>query len=314
MGLISRLFLIYVIPLRLLIELFWAFIWSPKAKPDQTTSTANGKHAQENGDHQVDSDHLSGEKVAELNLAMDKWWGPTTPLAGLKAMNHVRVPIVIQAYQKDVLLREFDPSILKTASPLLGAKICDVGCGGGFLTEALQESGADVTGIDDNEIDVLSAQQHWKEKPGVDSKGPDYYWATVESFADRHAGEFDVVICSELLEHRDNPMTYLEQVLKLVRPGGAVVVTTNNRTLSALLFAIIWLEHIVAIIPVKTHHLYQFIKPKEIDAVFRRNGLKTTETIGYLPIGLTARLTWRLQWFLTSFTGVWYAQVASKPV
>jgi len=190
-----------------------------------------------------------------------------------------------------------------------------VGCGGGFLTEALSEAGADVVGIDDNEIDVLAAQTHWKEKPGVDlTAGPEYYWATVESFVQRHAGEYDVVICSELLEHIDNPMPYLIQVLKLVREGGAIVITTNNRTLSALLFALIWLEQIVAIIPLNTHHLYKFITPNEIDTVFRRNGFKTTDVIGYLPIGLTARLTWRLQWFLTSFTGVWYAQVAKKPL
>ncbi|OWA55666.1 hypothetical protein BV898_20054, partial [Hypsibius exemplaris] len=93
---------------------------------------------------------------------------------------------------------------------------------------------------------------------------------------------------------------------------GVVVITTNNRTLSALAFAIAWLEHVVAIIPVNTHHLHQFIKPEEIDSVFRSNGFVMKDLIGYLPIGLTARLTWRLQWFLTSFTGVWYAQVAKK--
>ena len=93
-----------------------------------------------------------------------------------------------------------------------------------------------------------------------------------------------------------------------------VIFTTNNRTLSSLCFAIGWLEHVAAIIPVNTHHLYQFIQPSEIDKVLRRNGFQTKDVIGYLPIGLTARLTWRLQWFLTSYTGVWYAQVAKKEI
>ena len=154
------------------------------------------------------------------NLSVFSLLGPITPLLGLKAMNKVRIPIIIQAYQKDVLNRDFDATALRANSPLMGAKVCDVGCGGGYLTEALVKVGADVVGLDDNEYDVLAAKTHWKETRGSNSPDePKYYHASVQEFGKRHEGEFDIVVCSELIEHLDDPMGYIPHVLKLVRQG-----------------------------------------------------------------------------------------------
>ena len=121
-----------------------------------------------------------------------------------------------------------------------------------------------------------------------------------------------MVVCSELLEHLDDPASFIPLCCQLVRPGGCVVFTTNNRTLPALAFVLIWLEHIAAIIPVNVHQLYKFIKPQEIGNVLRKQGFQTTALVGYLPIGLTAAFRWRLRWVLTSYTGFWYAMVAVK--
>lgn len=102
-------------------------------------------------------------------------------------------------------------------------------------------------------------------------------------------------------------MTYVSIII-----GGAVVITTNNRTLFSLLFTIIWLEHVAAVVPFNFRHLYKFIRPQELHRELKKYSVEPIETIGFLPLGLTARLTWRLQWVLTSFTGLWYAQVAKK--
>ena len=82
--------------------------------------------------------------------------------------------------------------------------------------------------------------------------------------------------------------------------------------MASLLLTIVWLEHVTAVVPFNFRHLYKFIRPHELQRELRKHNVEPVEAIGFLPLGLTARLTWRLQWILTSFTGLWYAQVAKK--
>lgn len=98
-------------------------------------------------------------------------------------MNKVRIPLIIEAYYKNVLGRaNLDPTSIATATPLLGAKICEVGCGGGYLTEALVQLGADVVGIDADEYDIMTAKNHWRETQGADRTGPEYYHVSLKTY------------------------------------------------------------------------------------------------------------------------------------
>src|SRR5690625_4022122 len=71
-----------------------------------------------------------------------------------------------------------------------GAKVVDVGCGGGILTETLAKAGADTTGLDQSELTLAVARQH------ADDHGLsiDYRLQTVEQLADEMPGRFDVEI------------------------------------------------------------------------------------------------------------------------
>jgi len=120
------------------------------------------------------------------------------------------------------------------------------------------------------------------------------------------------VVCSEQLQYRPNALEIIPSVCKLAKEDGCVLFTTNNRSVSAFLFIIAWMEHIAGTMPPFTHRLYRFIKPEEIDHELREHGFQTANLAGFLPLGMTLSLKWRMQWWLTSFIGVWYALTAKR--
>ncbi len=77
-----------------------------------------------------------GEVDKFAKMAGD-WWNPEGVCKPLHSMNMVRVPFV-----RDRLV----PGDNRSAQPLKGMNILDVGCGGGILSEPLARLGANVTG------------------------------------------------------------------------------------------------------------------------------------------------------------------------
>ena len=76
-GLVSRLILLYWLPIRLATELFHAYVWRPRVKPAAGQNghlNGNSSH-HEFADREVDIVNMNPKKRTELNEAMDKWWG-----------------------------------------------------------------------------------------------------------------------------------------------------------------------------------------------------------------------------------------------
>ncbi len=100
----------------------------------------------------------------------------------------------------------------------------DCGCASGGYTKALTEGGAErAIGIDVDPRRVLGAEQ---EKNG--SKGVLFSCATSEAlpFAEH---SFDGVLLNEVLEHvRDENLT-LEEIFRVLRPGGHLALMSPNR-------------------------------------------------------------------------------------
>jgi 2-polyprenyl-6-hydroxyphenyl methylase / 3-demethylubiquinone-9 3-methyltransferase len=155
---------------------------------------------------------------------------------------------------------------------LAGARILDVGCGGGLLCEALARAGATVTGIDlaPGMIDV--ARLHAAEQ------GLDITYNVIS--AEEISGEFDVVTCMEMLEHVPNPERMTATLARLVKPGGAVFVSTINRNLKSFLLAIVAAEYLLSLIPRGTHEYDRLIRPSQLDRWARAAGLSMRELAG----------------------------------
>lgn len=170
---------------------------------------------------------------------------------------------------------------------LKGAKVIDVGCGGGILSESLAAQGAEVTGIDIAEKALSVAKLHLHES----GYQVDYQHSTAESWAQEHSGSVTVVTCMEMLEHVPDPASVVSACAKMLAPGGHLFMSTLNRNAASFAVAILGGEHIARIVPKGTHQYDRFIKPSELCQWLRESGMKAEEITGihYNPLERTAR-------------------------
>ena len=87
---------------------------------------------------------------------------------------------------------------------------------------------------------------------------------------------FDVVLTLEVIEHVADVDAFFTASAGLVRPGGAMVLSTINRTLKALALAKIGAEYILRWLPAGTHDWRKFVKPSEMASALRPHGVETT--------------------------------------
>lgn len=170
-------------------------------------------------------------------------------------------------------------------SSVAGARILDVGCGGGLLSEALAHAGAIVTGIDLAPTMIEVARLHAAES-GLQI---DYQSVEVGALAAAQPGSFDIVTCMEMLEHVPEPAATLDALARLVRPGGDVFVSTINRNLKAFLLAIVGAEYVLRLLPRGTHEYERLIRPAELARWARASGLTVNEVAGLEFDPLTER-------------------------
>jgi 2-polyprenyl-6-hydroxyphenyl methylase / 3-demethylubiquinone-9 3-methyltransferase len=174
-------------------------------------------------------------------------------------------------------------------SALAGAQVADVGCGGGLLAEALTRKGACVTAIDLAPTMISTAQLHAAES----ALSIDYRVQDVTELVAANPASFDAVCCMEMLEHVADPAAFLGLLARLVKPSGAIYVSTLNRNAKAFLLAIVGAEYVLRLLPRGTHEYERFIKPSELASWGRAHNLELAATAGlhYDPFADRCRLT-----------------------
>ncbi|MGV7194991.1 bifunctional 2-polyprenyl-6-hydroxyphenol methylase/3-demethylubiquinol 3-O-methyltransferase UbiG [Xanthomonas axonopodis] len=234
-------------------------------------------HSSSTNFHQAELD-----KFAAL---ANRWWDADGPQKPLHALNPVRLQYVSARQQ------------------LAGARVLDVGCGGGLLSESMARLGAQVTAIDLAPELVKVARLHSLES-GVQVN---YRVQSVEDLAAEQPGSFDAVTCMEMLEHVPDPTAIIRACASLLKPGGKLFLSTLNRTPAAFALAVVGAEYIARLLPKGTHHYKDFIKPAELAAWLRGAELQLDDVSGmlYEP--------WRNRARLSSRTEVNYLAYAVKP-
>lgn len=214
---------------------------------------------------------MSADEVARFDRIAREWWDPEGDFRPLHRLNPVRV-----GFLRDAVCAHFgrDPNV---DQPFQGLSIVDVGCGGGLVTEAAARLGAEVTGIDASPESVGVAAHH-AQKEGLHIR---YRQAAPEELA--ASGErFDVVLALEVIEHVADPDAFFSACKALLRPGGAVAVSTINRTVKSLLLAKIGAEYVLRWLPAGTHDWRKFVKPSELFRALDRQGLRLSRLDGLI--------------------------------
>ena len=201
-------------------------------------------------------------EVSKFGKVGAEWWnaGSTHGTGPLHAMNPVRVSFI-----RSRLAQELGRAHLPAHEQLRGVEILDVGCGGGLLSESLSRLGAKVVAIDPSPENVAVAQSHSKIDPLT--RSTEYVCGTIESISDKYPGKFDAVCSLEVLEHVDNPPSFVSACSACVRPGGSLFFSTINRTAKSYLMTIVGAEYLFRLLPVGTHDWKKYVTPEELIAM-----------------------------------------------
>lgn len=106
--------------------------------------------------------------------------------------------------------------------------LLDAGCAWGYATRCFATRAAHAAGIDPDVTAIAVARHRYPEI--------DFVQATLEDlpFDDE---SFDVVTCCDTLEHVADERGSLEEIWRVLRPGGVLILSTPHRGLFA------WLDH-----------------------------------------------------------------------
>ena len=118
------------------------------------------------------------------------------------------------AGQDEALFAQYLSYFGRWAEP--GARVLDVGCGVGTSTRLLREAGFDALGTD-------TSARFLPDEPG-------FFVADFARRTDLEEGSFAGAGALNVIEHVADPRAFLDELVRVVRPGGVVVICSPNLT------------------------------------------------------------------------------------
>ena len=172
-----------------------------------------------------------------------EWWKPDGEFAALHWLAEARGGLVPPA-------------------PAAGARLLDVGCGGGLLAPHVPP-GYEHVGVDLSSSALAVAAQHGLEPVQAD--------AAALPFPD---ASFDVVVAGEILEHVTDLAGTVREACRVLRPGGRLVADTINDTRFARLSLVTIGERLKGGPPRACHDPALFVPPRRLGELARAGGVE----------------------------------------
>jgi len=196
-------------------------------------------------------------ELNKFNKTSKEWWDKSGEFKILHQINPLRIQ-----YINDKIAEHFN-SIENgdgNPKPLKNLNIIDVGCGGGLISVPICQLGAKVTAIDANSYNIKALSEYTSSN-NLDINPVN---TTVEEYISNYPDQLhDVVLCLEVLEHVSNQSVFIQNLLRLLKPTGMLILSTINRTIKSYAQAIIAAEYILKWVPTNTHDYSKFLKPSE---------------------------------------------------
>ncbi len=147
-------------------------------------------------------------------------------------------------------------------------EILDVGCGSGANSAMLAAKGHNLHGIDLSEAAIEKYR-----KQGFDGRSGD-----IESGLDYPDTSFDIVFCSEVIEHMTSPELLVAEMNRVLKPGGLLVLSTPNSAF--------WLYRLAGLLGYTVSELQH---PKHFQFFSRRSLLKLLNGANFRPKKILGR-------------------------
>lgn len=193
----------------------------------------------------------------------ERWYtAQDDPVALLRAESRLRNPWIMERIRAQWGVRP--------------ARVLDVGCGGGFLTNYLAAEGQHVTGLDNSRDSLAVAARR-------DVSGRARYEHGDALALPFEAGAFDVVCAMDFLEHVDDLEGAVSEMARVLTADGLFFFHTFNRNWLTWLVVIKGVEWFVKNTPRDMHVLSLFVKPEELTGLIETKGIDVVELRGSRP-------------------------------
>jgi len=194
---------------------------------------------------------------------VDEWWKPDGAFAMLRWIATARARLVPPATRPDALL-------------------VDLGCGGGLFAPHARRLGYRHVGVDLVAAGLRAAQAH-----GMVAVQGDVHAVPLAD------GCADVVSAGEILEHVPDPSTVVAEAIRVLRPGGTLVLDTINATVAARVLAVTVAERIGGAAVRGIHDPRLFVRPAQLRQVCAERG------VALRVRGLRPRTRDLVRWLIT---------------
>jgi 2-polyprenyl-3-methyl-5-hydroxy-6-metoxy-1,4-benzoquinol methylase len=167
-------------------------------------------------------------------------------------------------------------------APPPGGRVGEIGCGHGSLLTVLGARGYETHGVELSP----SAVAFCRAKALDVRKGTD--------FGDEEA-RYDLVASFQVIEHVLDPRAFVRRMIAPTRPGGAVVITTENVWTAQYAFVRLGMLLRGRLAPYRTSNAHTFVfQGRHLERLLREEGCDVTRSAAYRRGPAEGRLAFRL--------------------